>query len=206
MHEIRNPLTTVLMGLKAFQRLELPPRFQEYLSLSLEEGDRLQRLLNQILLYAKPQTLQQEELRLTQWITETLSTLQGTPIAANKPLIFQLPSAEFRVFADKDKLKQVLINLITNACEAVSDNSSVSLNVKRANHNQICIQIHNDGDPIPETVLPQLTKPFVTTKSNGNGLGLAIVKRIVEAHGGHLQIESSATMGTNVSVLLPCYE
>jgi signal transduction histidine kinase len=63
--------------------------------------------------------------------------------------------------------------------------------------------VHNGGVPIPADVLPKLTKPFVTTKSNGTGLELVIVKRIVEAHGGELSIASSAAAGTTITVKLP---
>ena len=68
---------------------------------------------------------------------------------------------------------------------------------------QICLQVKNRGTPIPPELLPNLHKPFMTTKSAGNGLGLEIVKKIVEAHGGKLEIESSASAGTIVSILLP---
>lgn len=202
-HEIRNPLTTMLMGLNAFRRLDLSPQFQEYLSLSLEEGDRLQRLLNQILLYAKPQTLDLKELELTEWIAELLPTLKNMPAAKSKSLVFEPSPTQIKLLADQDKLKQVFINLITNAYEAVDANSIITLKVSTANSNQVCIQIHNGGDPIPEEVLAELTKPFVTTKPNGNGLGLAIVKKITEAHKGTLQIESLELKGTTVNILLP---
>jgi signal transduction histidine kinase len=65
------------------------------------------------------------------------------------------------------------------------------------------MQVHNGGDPIPADVLPKLTQPFVSTKASGTGLGLAIVKRIITAHGGELQIESTPSQGTTFTVILP---
>jgi PAS domain S-box-containing protein len=201
-HEVRNPLTTVLMGLNSFKKLSLSERFQEYLALALDEAERLQRLLNQILLYAKPQTLQCTELELNNLIIEMLLSLQNMPAASRRQLEFCPNSTSVRVLADKDKLKQVLINLVTNAFEAVADEEIVTLRIQEE-VNQVCLQVHNGGEPIPPKVLSQLTKPFYTTKSTGNGLGLAIVKRIVEAHGGELNLKSSVDTGTCVTVRLP---
>ncbi|MFB2897241.1 ATP-binding protein [Aerosakkonemataceae cyanobacterium BLCC-F50] len=202
-HEVRNPFTTILMALNSFKRIQLNERFQEYLSLALDESDRLQRLLNQILLYARPQTLQRSHLDLNNLISEVLTSLQNLPVAAEKQLNFIAVNQSIQVSADKDKLKQVLINLVINAYEAIEEGETITIQVQKIENELIQIQIHNSGSPIPEDVLPQLTKPFFTTKPNGNGLGLAIVKRIIEAHGGNLQIESAANIGTLVKVSLP---
>jgi PAS domain S-box-containing protein len=201
-HEVRNPLNTLLMGLNAFKRLELNPRFQEYLQLSLEEGERLRRLLNQILLYAKPQTVQRSPLELNQFITEMLASLQDMPCATGKQLEFIAHSTPVIISADQDKFKQVLINLVTNAFEAVGEGETITIKLRELG-DRLNLLIHNHGKPIPPEVLANLTKPFYTTKSTGNGLGLAIVKRIVEAHGGELQIESSSQIGTQVTVQIP---
>ena len=115
-------------------------------------------------------------------------------------LVSLLPSAW--VSGDRDKLKQVFINLIRNACEAVPQGETVTCHIV-GNANQICISIHNGGEPISSEVLAKLGTPFFTTKSSGNGLGLAIVRRIVEAHGSKLLIESTKDAGTTVSIQLP---
>lgn len=201
-HEVRNPLATLLMGLNSFKRLELPDRFREYLTLALEEGDRLQRLLNQILLYAKPQRLDRTALELNQFISDTLHPLRELPVAITKQLQFTSAYPTAAVLADRDKLKQVLINLIVNACEAAAEGTTITVSLQIDRANQVNIQVHNPGEPIPPEVLAKLTQPFFTTKSSGNGLGLAIVKRILEAHAGELRIDSSA-LGTTVTVSLP---
>ena len=202
-HEIRNPLTTLLLGLNAFKRLELPEQYVTYRSLALDEGDRLQRLLNQILLYAKPQNLTQLEVELNGFMVEMLTVLQGMPAATGKCLKFTAAPVPVKVWGDPDKLKQVVINLVSNAFEAVAQGDEIALSLQLDSTHRVGIQVHNGGDPIPAEVLPKLTKPFVTTKSNGTGLGLAIVKRIVEAHRGELEIESSPGMGTKITVKLP---
>ena len=202
-HEVRNPLTTIMMALNAFKKLELTDRFQEYLNLSLDEADRLERLLSQILLYSRPQTLDRSQIELNSFIAKTLDILQTIPVAAGKNLNFSATTTPINILADRDKLKQVLINLITNACEAVSTGEAISISIHKSEDRRICISIHNGGTPIPADILPQLTKPFFTTKASGTGLGLAIVKRIVEAHDGELGIESEEGIGSIVTVQLP---
>jgi PAS domain S-box-containing protein len=202
-HEVRNPLTTILMGLNAFKKLQLADQFQEYLTLSLDEADRLQRLLSQILLYSKPQILDRSPIELNSFVAEIVTTLQTIPAASGKQLEFAAFAEPVHVLADKDKLKQVIINLVTNAYEAVDTGDVVTIDIQSSENHRICIQIHNGGTPIPANVLPQLTKPFFTTKASGTGLGLAIVKRIVEAHGGEFSIESGEGIGSIVRVQLP---
>lgn len=204
-HEVRNPLTTVLMGLNSLQSLELSERYQLRLSLALDEADRLQRLLNEILLYAREQVLQMELLELNTLFTdELLEPIQSLPVAQERSIYLEQPTQKICVMGDRDKLKQVFINLLTNACEASPSGGVITWAVHPDSAQQMVnITIHNGGAPIPPDVLPQLTQPFFTTKSSGNGLGLAIVKRIIEAHQGHLTFASSAAQGTTVTVTLP---
>ncbi|NET30765.1 MAG: PAS domain S-box protein [Cyanothece sp. SIO1E1] len=203
-HEVRNPLTTVLMGLNSFKRMNLPERATMRLNLALEESERLQRLLNEILLYARRQALRLIEMEVNGFIHEILASIQAMPAAAERQIKFMPLRTPVQVLADRDKLRQVFINLISNACEAVCAKEIITWQLSQPTANgQIEIRIHNGGDPIPADVLPNLTKPFFTTKPSGNGLGLAITKRIVEAHGGELMIESSAEAGTTVTVSLP---
>ncbi|MBL1179119.1 PAS domain S-box protein [Pantanalinema sp. GBBB05] len=203
-HEIRNPLTTVLMGLNSFKRLELPAAQRERLLLSLEEAERLSNLLKEILLYAKPQTLQRSPLELNQFITESLEAIRTMPFALNRRIELRLSPHPVTILGDRDKLKQVFINLLGNACDAITEGETVTWVVTPddVNH-QVAVQVHNGGTPIAVEILPKLTKPFYTTKATGTGLGLAIVKRIVQSHDGDLIITSSPEAGTWVNVRLP---
>jgi PAS domain S-box-containing protein len=201
-HEIRNPLTTVLMGLNSFKRMDLPERAKERLALSLDEAERLKSLLNEVLLYAKPQALQCADLELNDWLTDLLGCLRTMPSAMQRRIEFVPAPMPAEVRVDKDKLKQVVINLVDNACEAVAEGEVITVRIEPI-ANQVYIRVHNGGNPIPAEVLPKLTRPFYTTKTCGTGLGLAIVKRIVDAHDGELAIESSVDAGTTMSVRLP---
>ena len=198
-HEVRNPLTTVLLGLQSFQKMDLPAVPQFRLNLALEEADRLQRLLNEILNYTKCQTLNVIELDLNTLISEMLAAIREMPAAQSRHVEFVPADMPAIVMGDKDKLKQVFINLICNACEAVNENETVNWSVHQSTK-EVSVKVQNRGELIPADKIEQITKPFFTTKSTGNGLGLAIVKRIVEAHRGTLGIESNRLIGTIVEI------
>lgn len=203
-HEIRNPLTTVLMGLTSFKELNLDGRFQSRLTIALEEAERLKRLLNEILLFSKPQNLNCKPLDVSKWSADLLHSIQSHPAVVDRKIEFTANPIAAIVSADSDKLKQVFINLITNACEAIMPGDLVTWEITRPSKaNHLKVRINNGGNPISPSVLAKITTPFFTTKSTGNGLGLAIVKRIVEAHNGQLLITSNAAEGTTVTVTLP---
>lgn len=202
-HEIRNPLTTVQMGLDYFSKLELPQPAQARLTLAVDEAGRLSTLLQEILSYSKPQILQLIEINVDRFIRKLLISLREMPEAQGRTIQYLPLATPVFIPGDPDKLKQVLINLVRNACEAVEAGGTVRCSVTASSLEQICISVQNGGTPIPADVLPRLTQPFYSTKSGGTGLGLAIVKRIVEAHNGELLIESSDLRGTIFSVKLP---
>ncbi len=215
-HEIRNPLTTTIMGLKYFQKTIttimglkyfqktiLTEAAQERLALALSEASRLERLLSEILLYAKPQVLQISQLDVNELIRELLVTIREMPEALERKIEFMPASSMVKIAGDKDKLKQVFINIIRNACEAVKAGDVIKLEVDSSLINEVCINVNNSSNPIPPEILCKLCQPFFSTKSDGTGLGLAITKRIVNAHGGKLYIQSQLLTGTTVSVQLP---
>lgn len=202
-HEIRNPFTTMKMGLNYFNKIDKSEASQMRLSLALEEADRLERLLQEILLYAKPQKLELQAIDINKFIGEMVETMRIMPFSSQRQIEFYPASTQHHLMADKDKLKQIIINLVRNACEAISVGETVKIQLENNPQEQVSIHICNGGEPIPAEVLPKLTQPFYSTKTSGTGLGLAIVKRIVESHNGELSIKSSAEEGTTISVNLP---
>jgi len=203
-HEIRNPATTILMGLKSLEKLNLDKRNQMRLHLALEEGERLKSLLEEILLYAKPQVLKTETIDLNQFLAEMSFSLGEMPQASQRRLKLVSEDSQFIVQGDRNKLKQVIINLVRNAFEAIEVGETVTCHLSLdQNPEYCCVSVVNQGNPIPPEILPKLTEPFVSNKSDGTGLGLAIVKQIVINHGGSLAIESDQHTGTKISVILP---
>lgn len=204
-HEIRNPLTTIFLELRQLQKFDLSEATQDSLTIVLEEAERLKQLLNEILLYTRSQRLKLSELEVNQWIAEILPLIETITLAQGRSLQFVPASMPCVILGDRNRLKQVFINLVNNACEAIEPGEQITWTVI-ASPSQVGIQIHNRGLAIPSEEIPKLTQPFYTTKPSGTGLGLAIVKRIVEAHNGELEITSDATTGTTVTVRLLCLD
>ncbi|MBE7382833.1 MAG: PAS domain S-box protein [Leptolyngbya sp. SIO1E4] len=203
-HEVRNPLTTVLMGLHAFEQMDLPERARMRLAFALEESERLQRLLNEILMYAREQLLDLEPLAIGEFLQKLCDEFCHQPVAADRIIHTTGFNQLGRVKGDRDRLKQVVINLLSNACEAVVAGETITCSLVE-NTKFAILKVHNGGAPIPPEILPKLSQPFFTTKSSGNGLGLAITRRIVEAHHGTFSIASSAETGTTVTVQIPLH-
>jgi len=200
-HEIRNPLTTVLMGLEALQKIELPPRDKARLELASQEAQRLQSLLEEIRLYTKPQLVEKEIIDLNQLAQDVLEIIYNQ-FSVQHDIQLTTAAESVKVLGDQSKLKQVFINLISNACEAVETDEPITWKIGREKE-KVKVQVHNYGSPIPPEILPKLTKPFFTTKSSGTGLGLPIVKRIVESHQGNFSIESYQMEGTTITLSFP---
>ncbi|MEB3338529.1 MAG: ATP-binding protein [Leptolyngbyaceae bacterium] len=202
-HEVRNPLTTIEMGLRYAQKVLHSDAAQQRLALALDESQRLKHLLAEILSYAKPQVLQCSKLNIDQFFDDLLIQIQDLPEATERHIAYVNDAPDVAVMADVNKLKQVFLNLFRNAFEAIAPQERVTCSVDHGiRANWVGIHIHNGGTPIPPELLPQLTTPFCSTKPSGTGLGLAISKQIITAHGGELEITSSSTE-TTVSVYLP---
>ncbi len=202
-HEVRNPLATVMMGLRHLQKLAIAGEVTERLVVAMSEANRLEQILGDILLYAKPQVLQLAELEINQFMREILPILQQMPAAQNRQIDYVPATSGITLCADRDKLKRVIANLITNACEAIAPGETVYCAVKTI-EDHLTLEVQNFGEPISPEILPRVTEPFFSTKPARTGLGLAIASRIVEAHQGMLSVLSNAETGTIVSIQLPC--
>nr|WP_044292290.1 GAF domain-containing sensor histidine kinase [Rivularia sp. PCC 7116] len=203
-HEIRNPFCTIKLVLEYFNKVDLSDKVKKRLSLAQDEANRLEQLLEEILLYAKPHILDISQIDINKCINKVLEIQRNIPAIINKSIDFYPANTEPKIQGDENKIKQVLINIVQNACEAVHSGEEVKLRVDSdLNNKEVCIQVRNGGEPIPPDILPLLTQPFFSTKSSGTGLGLAITKRIVEAHNGTFFIESNSEEGTSVTVKLP---
>jgi len=121
-----------------------------------------------------------EKVDLRAFVEKMVVSLREMPEAEEKFIEFKKNSNSGEILADQDKLKQVLINLVRNACEAITPGEVVNCNIELDSlSDSLCLKIHNGDPPIPSELLLKLTQPFCSTKSGGTGLGLAIVKRII---------------------------
>jgi len=198
-HEIRNPLATISLAMEHLKSLDvLPDSTRKRVDLADTEVVRLERLLEDILLYAKPLSLRRTPLDLCALISDIV-----TAEARVDPRIAFQSSACPPVPVDEDRMRQVLLNLLLNAQQASPEGSPIGVSCSAADDNRVEVEIRNAGEPIHPNVLDRIFEPFVTTKNHGTGLGLSIVNRIVEAHGGEITVHSDALSGTRVVMRLP---
>lgn len=200
-HEIRNPLATIGLALDHLSKSgNLVESSAKRVTIAAAEVARLERLLADILLYAKPLRLEFQQTDLVETVTEAIAAETGTDD------IFEISSNPCPlVAADRDRIRQVLLNLIRNAQQASPQGAAIRVHCQPEGDHWVRVEIRNLGEPIPARVLERIFEPFVTTKSGGTGLGLPIVRRIVEAHGGTVHVDSDALAGTCVSVKLPTH-
>jgi len=203
-HEIRSPLSTINMALDYIQGSELPEATRKRARLAGQEAERLTRLLEEMLLYAKPMKLELEPLDLGQLLADLLDTYPDIPRARDQEVRLKAPASVTTIRGDRDRLIQVFLNLLRNACEAAPESDRITCELHQdTGSGTITIDISNRGEPIASDHLDKLFDPFFTTKANGTGLGLGIVKRIVEGHGGEIEVTSSRDQGTRFRVILP---
>ncbi len=199
-HEVRNPLATIALALDYLQKND-DINSQKRAVLAANEVKRLENLLNEVLLYARPVQLSLQTINLSSWLDDFLMTYDSLAEKSQLSFKYQQKKA-IPVQADPDKLTQICLNLLRNACEASSPQSEITWNTEQTSEYAI-ISIHNSGETIPAAKLAGISEPFVSAKAGGSGLGLAIVKSLVTAHQGELTITSTTQLGTTVTVKLP---
>lgn len=204
-HEIRNPLTSI----KGFIQLILikgdRPAPRSYLEISLSEIERIEKLIKEFHLLARPlQEPHLERLDVTALINDVILLMESQALSKSVALEFQANHPVF-VLGEAAQLKQVWINLLRNAIEAVDKGGSVHVGVSIQN-NVTLIAVQDNGPGIPDYIIEQMGTPFFTTKDGGTGLGLSVCYSIIEHYNGKIKVESSAGEGTTFTVLLPLAE
>lgn len=198
-HEIRNPLATISLALEHVCKQScLPEGTIKRVSLANSEVGRLERLLSDILLYAKPLTLNREPADLPELLRESLAATAAH--GGGFDLDIQ-PCPE--VMIDADRLRQALINLLRNAQQASPPDQAILVSCTPEGNDRVTLTVSNAGDPIPAEILDRIFEPFVTSKRSGTGLGLPIVRRIVHGHGGEITIAQNGRGRIVASMQLP---
>jgi len=202
-HEIRNPVAMITSSIATAKQLSGAER-DEMFDIASSEAARLVTLTTEFLDYARPRT---PHLASTS-VADTLHYIADASRAhaSQKGLQVEVNVSDpLEVEADSGQLQQALMNLVLNAVDAASANSSITLTAHSLDH-RVCIDIENSGDPIPQQALGRIFEPFFTTKPQGTGLGLAIARNIARAHGGDLLIATNGPQRTCFSLILPMPE
>jgi PAS domain S-box-containing protein len=199
-HEIRNPLVSV--GGFA-QRLEkkLDGGLKEYASIITKEVKRLEAILKDILGFVKEVRLSKEHVNLNEIIC-SICLLQDS-VAEEKKILIEMRLGEIpTLLLDPERVKEALLNIISNSIQAVGEGGEILLTTSVRN-GYVLTEIHDNGPGIAEKDMPFIFDPFFTTRATGTGLGLSITRRIIEEHKGRIEVKSKPGEGTTLKVYLP---
>ncbi len=201
-HEIRNPLATIGGFARAIARGTRPDRIEANARVIVEEVERLEKLLADTLNFTRPTSLDLKPTDLNDLAETVFGLLKGAldrgRVTLEKRLEPDLPS----VVADAAQVKQVLLNLAQNACQAMPDGGTLRVSTRRMNGG-VEVVVEDTGTGISPEDLRNIFNPFFTTKTSGTGLGLAISRKIVSDHAGDIAVASQPGVGTTVTVRLP---
>jgi signal transduction histidine kinase len=200
-HEIRNPLAS----LKGFTQLqqERNPNSNNFYPIMIQEIDRINYIVNDLMYLGKPKKIHFEKENMEEIIAYTLSITQQLSKMQNINIETIIEGPLPPIDCDEKQLKQVFINLLKNAIEAMPGGGLIKINVKIFHEHKLVISILDEGCGIKEEDVKNLGDPFFTTKIDGNGLGLMVTNQIINDHRGELKFLSEIGCGTKVEVILP---
>jgi len=205
-HEIRNPLSSIKGFATYFkERYRDVPEDQKTADIMIGEVERLNRVIGQLLEFARPMNIRPRETSLDKLIADSLEMV-SRQADENRITISSSSGSPSPVLAhvDPDRIRQVLLNIFFNALEAMDEGGRLSVNLDTDTHqSQAVVRVSDTGGGIDPESVGRIFDPYFTTKPSGTGLGLAIAHKIVEAHAGQIRVSSRPREGTTISVMLP---
>jgi len=207
-HSVRNPFTSVKMRLFSLSRsLELSGTQKEDFEVISEEIDHIDTIVQNFLEFSRPPRLKMQPISPSTVVDTAIQLLhyrlESYHVAVTVHRQQILPAVE----ADPDQLKEVIVNLIVNACEAMTGGGAIDIHERvtgsPSDHLLAEIRVTDNGPGIPPAILKKVFNPFYTTKEEGTGLGLSIVERIIREHGGSIDLTSRENEGTTFIIILP---
>lgn len=205
-HEIKNPLMLMAgFACQVRRRLSEDSPEAEKLDIIVNEAKRLEKMLTEVRDFTRPHKLSVKPCQLNDLIAETVKifqdSLESSGIQCSQELSSDLP----QVNMDPDQVKQVLVNLIKNAVEVMSEGGTLGISSKRQSQ-WVAVSVQDSGPGIPAEKMKNIFSPFFTTKDKGTGLGLAVSYRIIQDHGGDIQVDSEPGQGCRFTFYLPLEE
>jgi signal transduction histidine kinase len=202
-HEIRNPLVAVKTFLDLLpQRLDDREFLTHFRDLSQSELRRVMNLLTDLLALGKSTTVEYRSVEVVPTLEPVLRLMESTARKRGVTLVVRAGAALPPVWADADRLKQILLNLVLNAIDVSPQGSEVTVAIRPARQG-VLIEVSDHGPGIPPDHLENIFNPFFTTKETGTGLGLALVHQMVVEHGGQISVDSTPGRGSIFRVTLP---
>ncbi|MGM0876408.1 MAG: ATP-binding protein [Bacillota bacterium] len=200
-HEIRNPLTSIKGFIQLFK--SNPHLQEEYYDIVLSELERINAIVGEFLVLAKPTAAVFVKQGVEVLIKDVVTLISTQSILNNVQIFVDFDSDLPMVSCEENQLKQVFLNLFKNAIEAMPKGGNIDVKVKEKEEGKISIQIIDQGIGIPKERISTLGEPFYTTKEKGTGLGLMTCYKIIESHNGNLKIQSKVNKGTTIEIILP---
>ncbi|TLS38964.1 PAS domain-containing protein [Pseudalkalibacillus caeni] len=200
-HEVRNPLTSIRGFLQLLQSgVESNPKYYEIM---LKELDRIEFIVGEFLSLAKPQTPTIKEEDLINLIKQVMALLSTQSSLHNVQFVEKFELESITVSCDANQIKQVLINVLKNAIDAMPGGGTITITAGQQADGKVLLRFADQGCGIKKERLKKIGQPFYSTKEKGTGLGLMICQKIIEGHHGDLRIDSTYGKGTVVTVILP---
>ncbi|MEW9697908.1 ATP-binding protein [Paenibacillus sp. SI8] len=199
-HEIRNPLTTI----RGFMQISKANGYniENWYSMIMDEIDRMSDLTAEFLQFSKPHSTHFHIHSLHECVLKVISLMESEATRLGHEIHYIESFQCVSILMDQDKMIQMLLNLVKNACEAMDKGGIITIKLSRSHHDATLV-IEDTGPGIPSELLENIFHPFYTTKESGTGLGLSICHKIVQDHQGTLEVESPPLQGARFIITFP---
>jgi two-component system, NtrC family, sensor histidine kinase HydH len=207
-HEIRNPLHAIQLNLHAFRKAQdrsdliSPDEIKAMLEQSSREIERIEQLVHQLLTFATPEKPRDELIDLSAEIRAVVEFIDQEMLRSNVTVSTQMPKQSITVRMDRGRLRQIMLNLLHNAQEALESGGKIDVQVRRQ-RGSAEIAVADDGPGVSDVERKRIFEPFYSTKEKGTGLGLALARRFVEEIDGEISCEPNDWGGTTFRIRLP---
>jgi signal transduction histidine kinase len=206
-HEINNPLTGILLyGNMMLEKLEDNNPLKQHLKYVLEDAERCKEIVKNLLAYSRQNSPSKEQFELNSLVQSSLSLIEDHKIFKNISLVKEPADYSIPIYADKNQLTQVVINLVMNAVDAMDDRRKLTVRTYRDEKSGMaCLEVQDTGTGIPPELISKIFDPFFTTKmpGKGTGLGLSTIYGIVKENNGRISVKETSHEGTTFILELP---
>ena len=199
-HEVRNPLTSI-NGFLQLLRDDADEKTKEYLGIVFSEIKRIELVLSELLILAKPQSVTFKRINIIETLNHVVKLLNTNAILYNIDIQTNFDRYELFIRGDENQLKQVFINLIKNGIESMPHGGTITIKAEQTDRNKIQVTFKDEGIGMKKEILDKLGDPFFTTKTKGTGLGLTICLRILRDHGADIIVNSEPGEGSIFQIM-----
>ncbi len=206
-HEVRNPLSSI-KGLALLLKNRFPSgsKEQDTADLLIQETERMNRTITEMLSFTRPTALHLEQVDLAVLLQRSLQLIKAEAAESRIATVLEVEDEILPLYGDVDRLQQVIMNVLLNAMQAMEEGGTLTVTLTRLEQGEgVELRITDTGSGIAPELVSQVFYPYFTTKQSGTGIGLAISQKIILDHGGSIDMESESGKGTTVIIRLPAH-